>query len=74
MAQRTFCDVCGKEINRWYKVTINCGGSNPNINVASLLKNTGTHDLCKDCFESAQNYLKRNKEEDTYYDAPAYRV
>ena len=51
MAQRTFCDICGKEINRWYKVTVNCGGSNPNINIAPLLKNTGYFDICNSLYE-----------------------
>lgn len=68
MAQRTFCDICGKEINRWYKVHIECEGSNPNINIQPLLKRRGTLDICQDCLESAQKYLKRNTEEDTYYD------
>lgn len=61
MAQRTFCDTCGKEINRWYKVTVTCGGSNPNINIAPLLKNTGNFDICQDCLETAISCMKERK-------------
>lgn len=53
MAQKTFCDICGKEVYRWYKVHIECKGSNPNINIQPLLKRTGTLDICQDCLETA---------------------
>ena len=53
MAQRTFCDICGKEINRWYKVTVIPEGMNPNINIAPLLKNSGSCDVCQNCFYTA---------------------
>lgn len=61
MAQRTFCDTCGREINRWYKVAVICGGSNPNINIAPLLKNTGNFDICQDCLETAIACMKERK-------------
>ena len=61
MARRTYCDTCGKEVNRWYKVRIECEGSNPNINIQPLLKRRGTLDICQDCLESALGYLKEEK-------------
>ena len=61
MARKTFYDICGKEINRWYKVHIECEGSNPNINIQPLLKRRGTLDICQDCLESAIEYLKEKE-------------
>ena len=61
MAQRTFCDICGKELNRWYKVHIECEGSNPNINIQPLLKRRGTLDICQGCLETAITCMKERK-------------
>lgn len=61
MAQKTFCDTCSKEVNRWYKVHIECEGSNPNINIQPMLKRRGTLDICQNCLESAIEYLKEKE-------------
>lgn len=62
MARKVFCDICGKQINRWYKVVVTCEGINPNINIAPLLKNRGSFDVCQDCFITAIETLNKGKD------------
>lgn len=48
------CDICGKEIDVWFKVVLTVEASHPETNVADIIHLQGTTEICKDC------YLSRN--------------
>lgn len=59
MSKRYFCDTCNKEINRWYRISVNVDASNPNINVANMMKRRVNWDVCPDCYDEITKTIQR---------------
>lgn len=48
------CDVCGKELGRWYRVTVSPYALCSFQNVSHMIKNECMKDICEDCFEKVK--------------------
>ena len=46
------CDLCGKEVAVWFRVTARIDSTNQVTNVYDLLKYQGIYDICGKCFKS----------------------
>ena len=44
------CDVCGKELGRWYRITVTPYALHSEQNVSHMVKNECLKDICEDCF------------------------
>lgn len=48
------CDVCGKELGRWYRITVSPYALCSCQNVSHMIKNECMKDICEDCFEKVK--------------------
>ena len=55
------CDKCGKEMTRWFIVSIDIGAANDWINVADIIKHRGKSELCQDCYMMLADDEERKK-------------
>lgn len=53
------CDICGKEIGRWYRVSIIPYAMYDEINVSDMVKREYSKDICKDCIEMVETKVKQ---------------
>lgn len=62
------CDICGKEMGAWLKVTTYVEASRNDTNVSDLAPYSGSFDICGKCFKNfihSQDvpYMKLNSRE-----------
>ena len=45
------CDFCGKEMGRWYRITISPLAMYDQMNVSHMIIYSGSKDVCEECME-----------------------
>ena len=48
------CDICGKEIGRWYRINVTPYAMYDEMNVSQMIKNECVKDVCEECIEKVK--------------------
>lgn len=48
------CDICGKEIGRWYRINVIPYAMYDEMNVSHMVNNEFTKDVCEECIEKVK--------------------
>lgn len=49
------CDICEKEMGRWYRVNINPMAMYDEMNVSHMVRHKSIKDICEKCFEKLKS-------------------
>lgn len=49
--QTVTCDICGKEISRWFILTVRIGAKHDWQNVSDMIYPANELQICKECFD-----------------------
>ena len=53
------CDICGKIIKKsWYGVIVKPAAINPMFHVGDMMQYAGDFDICRQCLEKIEKYVK----------------
>lgn len=55
------CDICGKEIGVWIRVSVEPNAAFVLSNVGHLIKYSGEYEICEECFENLLKKIKTEK-------------